>query len=58
MKFIIASDLHGSATSAKRIIEIANGQPLILLGDIYNHGPRNPLPDGYAPMKVAELLNA
>ncbi|MDD7398885.1 MAG: phosphodiesterase [Firmicutes bacterium] len=58
MKFIIASDLHGSATSAKRIIEIANGQPLILLGDIYNHGPRNPLPDGYAPMKVAEFLNS
>ncbi len=30
---------------------------MILLGDIYNHGPRNPLPKEYAPMKVAELLN-
>ena len=29
-----------------------------MLGDIYNHGPRNPLPKDYAPMKVAELLNS
>ena len=57
MKIVIASDLHGSAISAKRIIEIANGSPLVLLGDIYNHGPRNPLPEGYAPMEVAALLN-
>lgn len=57
MKIVIASDLHGSAISAKRIIEIANGSPLVLLGDIYNHGPRNPLPEGYAPMEVARLLN-
>ena len=31
---------------------------LVLLGDVYNHGPRNPLPQDYAPMKVAEMLNA
>ena len=31
---------------------------LILLGDIYNHGPRNPLPEGYATMSVASILNA
>ena len=29
---------------------------LLLLGDILYHGPRNPLPDGYAPHKVAEML--
>ena len=34
MKIVIASDLHGSAISAKRIIDIANGSPLVLLGDI------------------------
>lgn len=31
---------------------------MILLGDLLNHGPRNPLPDGYAPARVAEKLNA
>lgn len=60
MKYIIASDLHGSYKYAKLIKEIfikEKGDKLVLLGDIYNHGPRNPLPDEYNPQKVAELLN-
>ncbi len=31
---------------------------LIILGDVLNHGPRNALPEGYAPGKVAERLNS
>lgn len=61
MKILIASDLHGSAYYAKLIIEKLNeenAEQLLLLGDIYNHGPRNPLPQGYATMDVAELLNS
>ena len=61
MKYLIASDVHGSAYYADRIVERAkaeNADLIILLGDIYNHGPRNPLPKDYAPMKVAETLNA
>ena len=60
MKFLIASDLHGSAYYAKKIIEIFNREKadkLIFLGDIYNHGPRNALPKEYNPMQVADLLN-
>lgn len=60
MKFLIASDLHGSAYFAKKLIEAFNmekADKLILLGDVYNHGPRNPLPENYAPMQVAETLN-
>ena len=30
---------------------------MLLLGDILYHGPRNDLPDGYAPKKVIELLS-
>ena len=30
----------------------------MLLGDLLYHGPRNPLPEGHDPMRVAELLNA
>ena len=61
MKFIIASDLHGDKNYAEKIVQIFNNEKadkLILLGDIYNHGPRNRLPDGYSPMDVASVLNS
>ncbi len=60
MKYLIASDVHGSAYYMQKIIDLFNiekADKLILLGDIYNHGPRNPLPQDYAPMKVSEMLN-
>ncbi len=61
MKYVIASDVHGSSFHLKKLIDALkkeNAQKLILLGDIYNHGPRNPLPTEYAPMSVSEQLNA
>lgn len=30
---------------------------LLLLGDLLYHGPRNDLPEGYAPKEVIPLLN-
>lgn len=60
MKILIASDVHGSLPVAKQILERAKAEKvsrIVLLGDVYYHGPRNPLPDGYAPIKVAEILN-
>ncbi len=60
MKYLIASDVHGSAYYMQKVIDlfsIEKADKLILLGDIYNHGPRNPLPQDYAPMKVSEMLN-
>ena len=60
MKIVIASDLHGSAFYANKLMDICykeDADKLILLGDIYNHGPRNQLPKDYEPMKVAEILN-
>ncbi|MBO5285719.1 MAG: phosphodiesterase [Clostridia bacterium] len=60
MKFLIASDIHGSAYYTEKVLERAkaeNADKIILLGDIFNHGPRNPLPKEYAPLKVADLLN-
>lgn len=61
MKFLIASDIHGSAYYTREIIEIfkkEKAQKLVLLGDIYNHGPRNSFPQDYSPMRVSEMLNS
>ena len=61
MKFIIASDIHGSADWCEKLINVFNregAEKLLLLGDVLYHGPRNPLPDGYAPAKVANMLGA
>ena len=60
MKLFFASDIHGCAQSCERMLkafELSGAQHLILLGDVLNHGPRNPLPAGYDPIQVAELLN-
>ncbi len=61
MKIMMASDIHGSRYYAEKVAErfYAEGADrLILLGDIYNHGPRNPLPKEYDPMGVAKVLNS
>ena len=61
MKILIASDIHGSARFAEKLKErfiAEKADKLILLGDIYNHGPRNPFPEEYAPQQVAAILNS
>ncbi len=60
MKLLVASDIHGSAYYAEKLIERfveEKADKLLLLGDIMYHGPRNALPKDYNPMKVAQLLN-
>ncbi len=58
MKLMIASDLHGSVSTAARCDAFEReGRPCFLLGDILYHGPRNDLPEGYAPKEVMPLLN-
>ena len=61
MKVLVISDIHGSfyyAQKIKEIVEKENPDKIILLGDLYYHGPRNDLSQEYAPMKVAEILNS
>lgn len=60
MKFFICSDIHGSAYWCKKVVEKfkeESADKLIILGDVLYHGPRNPLPDGYNPKEVFEMLN-
>lgn len=60
MKWMIASDLHGSACYCRRMLEAfrrEGAQRLLLLGDLLYHGPRNDLPQAYAPRQVIAMLN-
>ncbi len=61
MKYLFASDIHGSATAAQKLKDLflsENADFLVLCGDLLYHGPRNDLPDGYAPKKVIKILNS
>ena len=61
MKFIIASDIHGSAFWCGKLMEVIEEikpDKILLLGDILYHGPRNDLPKGYAPKQVIPMLSA
>lgn len=60
-KIMIASDIHGDSDTTALLLERykeSGAQRLVLLGDILYHGPRNDLPDGYAPKMVIALLNS
>ena len=60
MKWLIASDIHGSAYYCEQLInayEREEADKMLLLGDVLYHGPRNDLPEEYAPKKVIEMLN-
>ncbi len=61
MKLFIISDIHGSAKWCRKALErfqAEKADKLIILGDVLYHGPRNPLPDEYAPQEVFKMLNA
>lgn len=60
MKWMIASDIHGSAYYTKEMLKAFDREgadKLLLLGDILYHGPRNDLPKEYNPKEVITLLN-
>ena len=61
MKLLIISDIHGSSYYAKmipKIFKLEKADEMIILGDLYYHGPRNPLPKDYSPMNVCNILNS
>ncbi len=61
MKWMIASDIHGSAKYCREMLaayDREGADRLLLLGDILYHGPRNDLPADYAPKEVIVMLNA
>ena len=61
MKWMIASDIHGSGFYADKLVQAfcrEKADRMLLLGDILYHGPRNDLTQEYNPQKVCGLLNA
>ena len=61
MKFVIASDIHGSAFWCEKLMAVigeVKPDEILLLGDLLYHGPRNDLPRDYAPKKVIPMLSA
>ena len=61
MKYMFASDIHGSAYYCRKMLDAykeEKAERLVLLGDLLYHGPRNDLPKEYAPKEVIPMLNA
>ena len=61
MKWLIASDIHGSAYYCRALLTAYDREQadrMLLLGDILYHGPRNDLPREYDPKQVIGMLNA
>lgn len=59
MKIGIISDTHGSLVAWRKAFNrfFSDADLIIHCGDLLYHGPRNPLPEGYAPLALAEVLN-
>ena len=61
MKYVIASDIHGSAYYCRLLQQRyaqEHAHKLLLLGDLLYHGARNALPRDYSTLKTAEILNS
>ena len=61
MKIVFMSDIHGVPSALEAALAKADSlgyDRLVLLGDLLYHGPRNPLPDTYAPKNVIDILES
>jgi len=57
-KIGIISDTHGSLERWKLAWEVLKDTDIIIhCGDLFNHGPGNPVPEGYCPKKLLEIFN-
>ena len=60
MKIFVISDIHGSVTAFNKAYNQfckEDAEIMLICGDFLNHGPRNPIPDGYNPQELSKKLN-
>lgn len=60
MKIGVVSDLHGSLLAFEKTINhfrAKNVELILNAGDLFSYGPRNPLPEGYAPGDLVKAIN-
>ena len=61
MKYMIASDIHGSAWFCEKMLEAfekEQAEHLLVPGDLLYHGSRNDLPLEYRLKEAAAMLNS
>lgn len=60
MKIFVISDIHGSVSAFEEACAAfckEQAEIMLICGDFLNHGPRNPIPQGYNPPALAQKLN-
>ncbi|MGB9678107.1 MAG: phosphodiesterase [Candidatus Ratteibacteria bacterium] len=58
MKIGVISDTHGSLDGWEKGWEIIKDSDIIIhCGDLFNHGPGNPIPERYSPRELLDLFN-
>lgn len=58
--YLVVSDIHGAvhgAAAAEEAFHLHHADWILCLGDILYHGPRNDIPEDYAPKTVIEIMN-
>jgi len=59
MRIGVTSDTHGGTQGWQAAVAgpFAGAELILHAGDLLYHGPRNPMPPGYDPAALAELIN-
>ncbi len=59
MKIGIISDTHGDLVGWRKVMEeiFPDVDMIIHAGDLFNYGPRNPMPEGFAPGELVQEMN-
>ncbi len=58
MRIGVISDTHGSLTGWEKAWQIIKNTDIIIhCGDLFNHGPGNPIPEKYSPKELLNIFN-
>jgi len=60
MKIGVIADTHGDLVGWRTVMEkiFSDVDMIIHAGDLFNYGPRNPVPEGFAPGDLVQEMNS